>query len=99
FPHSCPQHSRGVQTVTPVTPLESALTQTAGSHPSSQLAFHYDVFVNPFDATLMGQPRKRWQTKDLWKCKVVAKPFRCNTYKKPGEGVTAPQAKIYSLSQ
>src|SRR6266446_5303670 len=30
-----------LQTVTPVTPLESALTKTSGSHPSSQIFFSF----------------------------------------------------------
>jgi hypothetical protein len=65
FPH--------LQTVTPVTPLDSALTQTAGSRP-------------PLSATLMEPPRKC--------CKQTtyanAKPFSCNTYKRPEGGRSIP---------
>src|SRR5260370_15575584 len=38
--HSCPERSRAVQTVTPITPLQCTLTKTAGCHSLFLLSFH-----------------------------------------------------------
>src|SRR6267143_6689368 len=65
-----------------VSDFPSLRTPSKSSHPKPLLSPQHFALISPLDATLMDLPASVANKR----LTAIAKPFRCNTYKKPGGG-------------